>query len=92
MEIDDCMFVGGWVGRESSHGIKELFNLPPLVLKTGQLISDSAICKGSSEEAEQSLVWVGGIPLSLRLITKITLLNLHDILSVWTPKEKVAYS
>ena len=22
-----------WVGRESSHGTKELFNLPPLVLK-----------------------------------------------------------
>ena len=23
------------VGRENFHGIKELFNLPPLVLKTG---------------------------------------------------------
>ena len=34
-------------GRESSLGINELFNLPPLVLNTRRLISDSrsANCK-----------------------------------------------
>ena len=31
------------MGRESSHGTKELFNLPPLVLKARHL-SDSAFC------------------------------------------------
>ena len=34
------------MGRESSHGIKELFNLLPLVLNAWALKEPSAICKG----------------------------------------------
>ena len=32
------------MGRESSLGIKELFNIPPLVLKAEKLLSGSAFC------------------------------------------------
>ena len=43
--------VEGWVldgamGRESSHGRKELFNLPPLVLKARAPNDGSAFCIG----------------------------------------------
>ena len=61
------------MGRESSHGTKELFNLPLLVLKARHL-SGSAFCTGFSrlEVPEQAL---DGIPLGLRLVVKINLLN-----------------
>ena len=36
-----------YVGSESSHGTKGLFNLPPLVVKARHL-SDSAFCTGFS--------------------------------------------
>ena len=57
------------MGRESSHGRKELFNLPPLVLKARALNDGSAFCIGFSrlEVPEQTL---GGIPLGL---------GVHDI-------------
>ena len=41
------------MGRESSHGTKVLFNLPPLVLKARPLlVSGSAFCK--------SMIYIGG--------------------------------
>ena len=63
------------MGRESSHGTKELFNLPLLVLKARHL-SGSAFCTGFSrlEVPEQAL---DGIPLGLGLVVKINLLNFH---------------
>ena len=59
-----------WVGRESSHGRKELFNLPPLVLKARAPNDGSAFCIGFSrlEVPEQTL---GGIPLGLGMVMKI---------------------
>ena len=53
------------MGRESSHGTKELFNLPPLVLKARHL-SDSAFCTRfvRLKVPEQAL---GGIPLGSRI-------------------------
>ena len=56
------------MGRESSHGTKELFNLPPLVLKARHL-SDSAFCTRffRLEVPEQAL---GGIPLGLGLVVE----------------------
>ena len=49
------------MGRESSHGTKELFNLPPLVLKARAPNDGSAFCIGFSrlEVPEQTLAWVG---------------------------------
>ena len=63
------------MGRESSHGTKELFNLPLLVLKARHL-SGSAFCTGFSrlEVPEQAL---DGIPLGSGLVVKINLLNFH---------------
>ena len=56
------------MGRESSHGTKELFNLPLLVLKARHL-SGSAFCTGFSrlEVPEQAL---DGIPLGLGLVVR----------------------
>ena len=54
------------MGRESSHGTKEPFNLPTLVLKDRHL-SGSAFCLidiGLSEQA------VGGFPLGLGLVVE----------------------
>ena len=58
------------MGRESSHGRKELFNLPPLVLKARAPNDGSAFCIGFSrlEVPEQTL---GGIPLGLGMVMKI---------------------
>ena len=58
------------MGRESSHGRKELFNLPPLVLKARAPNDGSAFCIGLSrlEVPEQTL---GGIPLGLGMVMKI---------------------
>ena len=58
------------MGRESSHGRKELFNLPPLVLKARAPNDGSAFCIEFSrlEVSEQTL---GGIPLGLRMVMKI---------------------
>ena len=53
------------MGRESSHGTKELFNLPLLVLKARHL-SGSAFCTGFSRP-EQAL---DGIPLGLGLVVR----------------------
>ena len=55
---------------ESSHGTKELFNLPPLVLKARAPNDGSAFCIGFSrlEVPEQTL---GGIPLGLGMVMKI---------------------
>ena len=58
------------MGRESSHGRKELLNLPPLVLKARAPNDGSAFCIGFSrlEVPEQTL---GGIPLGLGMVMKI---------------------
>ena len=58
------------MGRESSHGRKELFNLPPLVLKARAPNDGSAFCIGFSklEVPEQTL---GGIPLGFGMVMKI---------------------
>ena len=58
------------MGRESSHGRKELFNLPLLVLKARAPNDGSAFCIGFSrlEVPEQTL---GGIPLGLGMVMKI---------------------
>ena len=58
------------MGRESSHGRKELFNLPPLVLRARAPNDGSAFCIGFSrlEVPEQTL---GGIPLGLGMVMKI---------------------
>ena len=63
------------MGRESSHGTKQLFNLTLLVLKVRH-ISGSAFCTGffRLEVPEQAL---GGILLRLRLVVKINLLNIN---------------
>ena len=52
------------------HGRKELFNLPPLVLKARAPNDGSAFCIGLSklEVPEQTL---GGIPLGLGMVMKI---------------------
>ena len=42
---------------ESSHGTKELFNLPPLVLKARHLLSGSAFCSVDIGLPEQALEW-----------------------------------
>ena len=62
------------MGRESSHGRKELFNLPPLVLKARAPNDGSAFCIGFSrlEVPEQTL---GGIPLGLGMVMKINFLE-----------------
>ena len=54
------------MGRESSHGTKELFNLPFLVLKA-RYLSNSAFALDFSrlEVPEQAL---GGIPPDLGLV------------------------
>ena len=39
------------MGRESSHGTKELFNLPPLVLKAGHLVALPFAGLGLPEQA-----------------------------------------
>ena len=66
------------MGRESSHGTKELFSLPPLVLKARHPMSHgSAFCIGFSrlEVPEQTL---SGIPLGLGMVMKkINFLNFH---------------
>ena len=64
------------MGRESSHGRKELFNLPPLVLKARAPNDGSAFCIGFSrlEVPEQTL---GGIPPGLGMVMKINFLNFH---------------
>ena len=54
------------MGRESSHGTKELFNLPPLVLKARHL-SGSAFCWIDIGLPEQE---VGGFPLGLGLVVE----------------------
>ena len=66
------------MGRESSHGTKELFNLPPLVLKARAPNDGSAFCIGFSrlEVPEQTL---GGIPLGLGMVMKINFLNFHVV-------------
>ena len=71
------------MGRESSHGTKELFNLPLLVLKARHL-SGSAFCTGFSrlKVPEQAL---DGIPLGLGSVVKINLLNFHGLSLVPRP-------
>ena len=54
------------MGRESSHGTKELFNLPPLVLKARHL-SGSAFCLIDIGLPEQA---VGGFPLGSGLVVE----------------------
>ena len=61
------------LGGSGSHGIKERFNLPPLVLKAGHL-SDCYLHGISRMMPEQAL---GGITLGLRLVTKINHQNFH---------------
>ena len=60
------------MGRESSHGTKELFNLSLLVLKA-RCLSGSAFCTGFSRLE----VLEDGIPLGLGLVVEINLLNFH---------------
>ena len=52
--------------RESSHGTKEFFNLPPLVLKARHL-NGSAFCLIDIGLPEQA---VGGFPLGLGLVVE----------------------
>ena len=54
------------MGRESSHGTKELFNLSPLVLKARHL-SGSAFCLIDIGLPEQAM---GGFPLGLGLVVE----------------------
>ena len=54
------------MGRESSHGTKELINLPPLVLKARHL-SGSAFYLIDIGLPEQA---VGGFPLGLELVVE----------------------
>ena len=73
------------MGRESSHGTKELFNLPPLVLKARHL-SGSAFCLIDIGLPEQA---VGGFPLGLGLVvedrpTELSYTN-YCITSAMTP-------
>ena len=69
------------MGRESSHGRKELFNLPPLVLKARAPNDGSAFCIGFSrlEVPEQTL---GGIPLGLGMVMKINFFEFSYTLTV----------
>ena len=68
------------MGRESSHGRKELFNLPPLVLKARAPNDGSAFCIGFSrlEVPEQTL---GGIPLGLGMVMKINFFEFSCMVS-----------
>ena len=61
----------GREGRESSHGRKELFNLPPLVLKARAPNDGSAFCIGFSSRLEVPEQTLGGIPLGLGMVMKI---------------------
>ena len=54
------------MGRESSHGTKELFNLPPLVLKARHL-SGSAFCWVRFARAGNEM---DGCPLGLGLVVE----------------------
>ena len=65
------------MGRESSHGTKELFNLPPIVLKARHLASGSAFLHTGIRSA-RSRQW-DGCPLGLGLVVEINLLNFHVI-------------
>ena len=59
------------MGRESSHGRKELFNLPPLVLKARAPNDGSAFCIGFSSRLEVPEQTLSGIPLGLGMVMKI---------------------
>ena len=73
------------MGRESSHGRKELFNLPPLVLKARAPNDGSAFCIGFSrlEVPEQTL---GGIPLGLGMVMKINFFEFSCIYTLGNPR------
>ena len=64
------------MGRESSHGTKELLNLQPLNFLKARAPKWLCLCTGFSrlEVSEQAL---DGIPLGLGLVVTINLLILH---------------
>ena len=68
------------MGRENSHGKKELFNLPHLVLKAGHL-SNSTIGKGFQGGClhEQAL---GGMSLGLRLVRNLKTIFMYVLILV----------
>ena len=65
------------MGRESSHGTKELFNLPLLALKARHLC-DSAFCTGKSRMIVSMQVLLS-IPKKFKNVYEdIVLLNFHE--------------
>ena len=62
------------MSRESSHGSKELLNLPVLVLKARH-ISGSAFCTGI-----HGRLGTGIVSPRLGLVLKMSLLNFHKII------------
>ena len=62
------------MNRESSHGTKELFNLPSLVLKARHL-SGSAFCMSIIGVPEQALGWLATPRLGLVIEDKPTELS-----------------
>ena len=88
MHVPQCspQHIHGRTWRESSHGTKELFNLPPLVLKARHL-SGSAFCWidiGLPEQAAGGLgLVVEDRPTELSCIKHIGHIHHFDVISEW---------